>query len=1122
VSDTARAVRDVAELRREAVLEAVAFAAERLLLGPDWDDAVRDVLARLGRAADASRAYLFENVLDDQRRLATTRYREWGAEGIVPLHQDGDGPIPWVESGFGRWATSMRAGAAIHGLVSSFPPGEQTRLREKGIRALLCFPITVGEEWWGYVGFDECREDRGWTADERNALRTAASILSAAIGRRRADEQLREAQERSRQLVELIPAITYTDIPVEGGVRMGFVSPQIGDILGYPPERFIADPGLWVSLIHHEDLARLRAANAFDINDLAPFDHEYRMLAADGREVWLHDTSTAILGDDGGVAYFLGFAIDITKRKRAEERLRLTEERYRAIVEQTPAISYQEGYDGGAYGPDNAIAWVSPQIERILGYTPDEWVQPGFWLSVVHPDDREAVLAEGASTSASQEIYRQDYRMIARDGRIVWFHDESVLIRDDSGRPVHWQGVMLDITERKRAEQQLSQAEERYRQIVERTPAIVYQEVSSAAPDGSGSIVYVSPQFERILGYPADTWNLPGGWVAMMHPEDRDRVLSAGEHTKLAGETWRDEYRMIAADGRVVWFADESVPIRDDQGEIVLWQGVMLDITDQKQVEERLRSAEGRYRALIEHIPAVVYRESPEGDPAKFYISPQVLDVFGYTADEWTWTPAFWRDRIHPEDRETVYAIDDHSNMTFEGYSIDYRFLHKDGHWIWVRDEATFVPEPHGEGFWQGFLLDITERKDAEQQLREAEQKFRTIVEQNQAIFYMQEIDPSDPTVSKTTYIAPGNTQLIGYSVEEVQADPTMWRRIVHPDDRERVFSADADSNTGGSDHFSLEYRMIRKDGRIVWVQDEARLVKVGDKPPFWQGFLLDITERKAAEEQMAHALQVEREAGRRLRALDDMKNTFLQAVSHDLRTPLAAILGLAITLERGDVHLSEDDARDLAGRIAGNARKLDRLVVNLLDMDRLARGIVTPKLEPTDVGSLARMVVAETDIPLQGRVHIDVRRVVVPVDGSKLERILENLLANTVRHTPSNASIWIRVRQVDDGALLCVDDDGPGVPEELRETIFEPFRQGPDAPQHAPGVGVGLTLVRRFAELHGGRAWVEPREGGGSSFRVWLPTEPPPDLTPGPTRDGNGGSDADAPELPDVGADEA
>ena len=118
----------------------------------------------------------------------------------------------------------------------------------------------------------------------------------------------------------------------------------------------------------------------------------------------------------------------------------------------------------------------------------------------------------------------------------------------------------------------------------------------------------------------------------------------------------------------------------------------------------------------------------------------------------------------------------------------------------------------------------------------------------------------------------------------------------------------------------------------------------------------------------------------------------------------------------------------------------------------------------------------------------MDLHPVVIPVDASKVERIVENLLANTARHAPSHAHVWVSVHRHEQGALIKVEDSGVGVPAELRESLFEPFQQGPNAPQHSPGVGVGLTLVRRFAELHGGRAWIEDREGGGARFILEWP----------------------------------
>jgi signal transduction histidine kinase len=163
-------------------------------------------------------------------------------------------------------------------------------------------------------------------------------------------------------------------------------------------------------------------------------------------------------------------------------------------------------------------------------------------------------------------------------------------------------------------------------------------------------------------------------------------------------------------------------------------------------------------------------------------------------------------------------------------------------------------------------------------------------------------------------------------------------------------------------------------------------------------------------------------------------------------------------------------------------------MLSNLLDLERLKRGVVEASHELTDVGQLVRRAVAEADFLNERDVRLDAAPVFATIDPAKVERIVENLLVNAAKHTPDESVIWIRLTAEEGGIQIVVEDDGPGVPEAVRTAIFEPFHQGPgDHP--SPGAGIGLSLVARFAELHGGTAWVEARDGGGASFRVWLPS---------------------------------
>jgi PAS domain S-box-containing protein len=249
------------------------------------------------------------------------------------------------------------------------------------------------------------------------------------------------------------------------------------------------------------------------------------------------------------------------------------------------------------------------------------------------------------------------------------------------------------------------------------------------------------------------------------------------------------------------------------------------------------------------------------------------------------------------------------------------------------------------------------------------------------------------------------------------------------------------------------------------------------------------VVERSRAQRELEDALLREREAVNRLRAVDALRNTFLQAVSHDLRTPLAAIVSLAQTLERKGGALGPEQIEQFTRRISANARKLGRMLVDLLDLQRLEGGALQLRREPTDLADLVGRLLAESDLPARHPVHVHAEHFLAEVDPSKVERIVDNLMTNAMRHTLAGTELWIRVERTDEGALVAVEDAGDGVPFAIREDIFGLFRRG--SSPHEAGTGIGLSLVRKFAELHGGRAWVQERDGGGASFRVLLPDAP-------------------------------
>lgn len=405
---------------------------------------------------------------------------------------------------------------------------------------------------------------------------------------------------------------------------------------------------------------------------------------------------------------------------------------------------------------------------------------------------------------------------------------------------------------------------------------------------------------------------------------------------------------------------------------------------------------------------------------------------------------------------------------------------HRRGHRLHLAVHLSLITEPGGS--LVGALVTLEDRTRHQQvvhALEESEAQFRVIAEAVGDVVYR--IAPN-PQV-RFDYVSPSSVAVLGVTPLQLLNDPEIIVRRSHPDDARSV--QDHLAHRGSA---TLRWRWQHSPGRWRWVEDHRNAIEVGREDVAVVGTIRDVTAEQESAEATQEALDNARRAADELRQVDLMKSTFLAAVSHELRTPLTSILGFSETVARLIDHHNDPQLGRFMGRLVANARRLEQLVDDLLDVDRLTRGQVAPRLAPTNLGELTHRVLVRSEID-DHKVVTDLAAVVADVDAVMIDRVVSNLVRNVRRHTPVGSTMWITVEAVGDTAHIVVADNGPGVPEADRERIFEPFEQGAQSAMAAsPGTGIGLSLVLRFVEAHGGRVRIDDRPGGGARFTVDLP----------------------------------
>jgi len=385
-------------------------------------------------------------------------------------------------------------------------------------------------------------------------------------------------------------------------------------------------------------------------------------------------------------------------------------------------------------------------------------------------------------------------------------------------------------------------------------------------------------------------------------------------------------------------------------------------------------------------------------------------------------------------------------------------------------------------------VLDVNQQAET---LASYERRFRTLAEGVHGVVYWMRLQPD----VALEYINPAIERMTGFRREEFLADPDLLKRRVRSEDA-RSIERSMETDPRRAEPGRAVYRFERPDGTHVWIEDHY----VPHKDRFGtvnalQGMMFDISARVEGDRARDRALQYERRAATHLRETVEMQQSFLQSMSHELRTPLTTVIGVAQLLQSGRLDPTGEDHRILLQRLTAQAEGLYRKLEDMSEVARLADETATLDLEDVDLSMLVRQEAGQTELNSH-HLHLDITPWAhVQGDFTRLRRLLSILLDNAVRHTPEGGSIWVSLVTDPNGAVLRVDDEGPGVPEELREAVFQPFRQGRDVRDRArPGTGIGLALAQHTVVAHRGHIHCLERPGGGARFEVRLPSQPPAD----------------------------
>jgi len=516
---------------------------------------------------------------------------------------------------------------------------------------------------------------------------------------REIEEELKKSENKYRSLIDKTGVgIATTDI----FGRLSFVNDTLCSLLGYSKEELLGSP--FALFLHPED--RRRVLLQFFTGFVKPQDSiqlEFRVIHKSGKTVHLYSSPT-VFTYKGKILSFNAIIIDITALKNTQDKLQKSEEQLKTIIESIYDVIFR-------LSPEGTITYISQRAEGLHGYKPEQLMGKHF-SETTPPEDIPKAAAALKKVLSGETVSDFQIQQVGKSGEPFPVEISAVPVKEE-GKIVAIQGIMRDITERKRAEESLLKSEKKYRDLIENIRDVVY------SIDIKGKLTYISPVIESITEYKPSEF-IGHHFTEFIYSEDLSGIQKQF-HNIMKGYLKSSEYRIVTKSGAIRWIRTSSKPlIVEDRAMGV--HGVLTDITERKMTEEALRESEENFRLVTQNIPVVVYSALPDEHSTNTFVSGRVEELTGYAGNEFLENPTLFNELIHEDDREWTWKKIEEHRRERTTLDLEYRILTKNREIKWIRDKAVPLLDEDGEILRiDGFMEDVTEKKILEEQLRESQ-----------------------------------------------------------------------------------------------------------------------------------------------------------------------------------------------------------------------------------------------------------------------------------------------------------------------------------------------------------------------------------------------------------------